>query len=63
MDIYILSDIVKIPVRIILWNKLHLYNTSFLASVIIAMLCSVFINQVFIIISDLLKLCILGLSK
>ena len=63
MDIYILSDIVKIPVRIILWNKLHLYNTSFLASVIIAMLCSVFISQVFIRRSDLLKRCILGLSK
>lgn len=44
MDIYILSDIVKIPVRIILWNKLHLYNTSFFASVIIVMLCSVFIS-------------------
>lgn len=63
MDIYILSDIVKIPVRIILWNKLYLYNTAFLVSVIIAMLCSVFISQFFIRRSNLLKRCILGLSK
>ena len=43
MDIYILSDIIKIPFRIIFWNKLHLYYPSF----IICSCMAIFLSYIF----------------
>ncbi len=36
MEIYILSDIIKIPFRILLWSKLHLYYTAFAVCTVMA---------------------------
>lgn len=45
MDIYILSDIIKIPFRIVFWNKLHWYSGSFVICTIAAMVLSVWITN------------------
>ena len=63
MDIYILSDIIKIPLRIILWNKLHLYTLSFIVCTILAVTLSVWISTHIIRKNDLLKFLILGIRK
>ena len=36
MEIYILSDIIKVPIRILLWSKLHLYYTTLLCCTLIS---------------------------
>lgn len=61
MDIYILSDIVKIPFRIILWNKMHLYFTSFYVCSFFSILISFFISKYFIRNNKILKKLILGM--
>lgn len=45
MDIYIFSDIIKIPFRIILWNKMHLYTVSFLVSSVASIALSILISK------------------
>ena len=47
MEIYILSDIIKIPFRILLWSKLHLYYAAFVvctvADTVLPVLCKKYI--------------------
>ena len=62
MDIYILSDIVKIPFRIVLWSKLHLYTLSFLVCTIMAVLLSYLISKYGIRKNKLLKKLVLGMD-
>lgn len=45
MDIYIFSDIIKIPFRIILWNKMHLYTMSFLICTVVSIVLPVLISK------------------
>lgn len=63
MDIYILSDILKIPFRVILWNKLHLYTLSFIVCTFFAVILSVWISTHIIRKNNLLKFLILGIRK
>lgn len=60
MDIYILSDIIKIPFRVILWNKFHLYTLSFLVCTIAAIALSYWISKYFIRPNKYFKRLILG---
>lgn len=62
MDIYILSDILKIPVRIVLWNKLHLYETAFVACLLVGVLLSLLISKRIIRPNRYLRKFILGMS-
>ena len=61
MDIYILSDIIKIPIRIILWNKLHLYNTAFLICLIISLVGSIILSKKIIRKNKMLSKLVLGM--
>lgn len=61
MDIYILSDIIKIPFRIILWNKMHLYVTTFIVCTVLSILLSYLISKYVIRRRKFLKKLILGL--
>lgn len=45
MDIYILSDMVKIPFRILLWNKMHLYMGAFFVCAFAAIVLSYGISK------------------
>lgn len=63
MDIYILSDIIKIPFRVILWNKFHLYTVSFAICTIFSIAFSVWISTYWIRKHDVLKLLFLGIRK
>lgn len=45
MEIYILSDIIKIPIRIILWSKLHMYYTAFFACSIVDTVLPIWIKK------------------
>ena len=63
MDIYILSDIIKIPFRIVFWNILHFYTLSFIISTIMAIIFSVWISKYIVRRSNLLKFLILGIAK
>ena len=63
MDIYILSDIIKIPFRIVLWNKLHLYTPTFVICTIVAIVLSVWISERLIRKSPYLSFLILGIRK
>lgn len=60
MDVYILSDIIKIPFRIILWNKLHLYYVTFFVCTFLSLLLSYYISKLVIRKNNLLKKLILG---
>ena len=60
MDVYILSDIIKIPFRIIFWNKLHLYYVSFFVCTFLSLLLSYYISHLVIRKNSLLKKLILG---
>jgi len=44
MDIYIFSDIVKIPFRILLWSKLGLYYEAFIVCFVASTIVSIFIG-------------------
>lgn len=63
MDIYILSDIFKIPFRIVLWNKLHLYTPTFVICTIVAIVLSVWVSEHIIRRNTCLKFLILGIRK
>lgn len=63
MDIYILSDIIKIPFRIIFWNMLHFYTLSFIICTIMAMVCSVWISKYIVRRNKFLKFLVLGIRK
>lgn len=63
MDIYILSDILKIPFRIALWNKLHLYTPTFVICTIVAIVLSVLVSERLIRKSPHLSFLILGIRK
>ena len=60
MDVYILSDIIKIPFRIIFWNKLHLYIGSFLICTIASIVLSYVISKYIIRRNKWLKKLVLG---
>ena len=61
MDIYILSDIIKIPFRIIFWNKLHMYYSAFIICTVMSILLSFMISKYLIITNLKLKRLILGM--
>lgn len=61
MDIYILSDIIKIPFRIILWNKMHFYTGAFLVCTIMGIGLSLWVSQNIIRKSNILKRLLLGM--
>ncbi len=63
MDIYILSDIIKIPFRVILWNKLHLYTLSFVLCTVLAIVLSVWLSEHLIRKHGWLRFLILGVRK
>ena len=63
MDIYILSDIVKIPLRILFWNYLHWYNTTFCICTLFSIIISYLITKFVIRKSNFLKRAIIGLEK
>ena len=63
MDIYILSDILKIPFRIALWNKLHLYTPTFVICTIVAIVLSVWVSERLIHKSSCLSFLIMGIRK
>lgn len=46
MDIYIFSDIVKIPFRIVLWSKLGLYYEAFIVCFLVATILSILIGYI-----------------
>ena len=46
MDIYIFSDIVKIPFRILLWSKLGLYYEAFVVCFVASTIVSIFIGYI-----------------
>lgn len=61
MDIYILSDIIKIPFRIILWNKMHLYTGTFLVCIIMGIGISLWLSRYIIRRNNILKRIMLGM--
>lgn len=63
MDIYILSDIIKIPFRVVLWNKLHLYTLSFVLCTVLAIVLSVWLSEHLIRKNSWLRFLILGVRK
>lgn len=63
MDIYILSDIIKIPCRVVLWNKLHLYTLSFVLCTVLAIVLSIWISEHLIRKNSWLRFLILGVRK
>lgn len=63
MDIYILSDIIKIPFRVVLWNKLHLYTPTFVICTVAAIVFSVWISEYVIRRNTWLKFLVLGIRK
>ncbi len=60
MDIYILSDIIKIPFRIVFWNKLHFYTLSFVICTVMGIMLSLLISKYIIRNNKWLKRYILG---
>ena len=63
MDIYILSDIVKIPLRIVFWHYLHWYNATFCICTLFSIIISYFITTFVIRKNGFLKRVIIGLEK
>ena len=61
MDIYILSDMIKIPFRIIFWNKLHWYTPTFAICTVAALLLSYYMSKYFIRRNGYLKKFVLGM--
>lgn len=60
MDIYILSDMVKIPFRILLWNKMHLYTEAFLVCTVMGIGLSLLVSRYIIRKNRVLKSMVLG---
>lgn len=46
MDVYIFSDIVKIPFRIVLWSKLGLYYEAFIVCFLVSIILSILIGYI-----------------
>lgn len=46
MDVYIFSDIVKIPFRIVLWSKLGLYYEAFIVCFLASTILSILIGYI-----------------
>lgn len=63
MDIYILSDMVKIPFRIILWNKMHFYTGAFLVCTIMGIGLSLLVSRYIIRRIRVLRFLLLGMWK
>lgn len=63
MELYILSDIIKIPFRIVFWNGLHLYFVSFLVCTVCAILGSIFLSKYVIHRNKFLSFAVLGMRK
>jgi len=63
MDIYILSDIIKIPFRILLYNKLHFYSLAFIVCLIASVLLSYLVSKYVIRRRRILKYLILGIKE
>ena len=61
MDIYILSDMVKIPFRIILWNKMHFYTGAFLVCTIMGIGLSLLVSRYIIRKNRVLRFLFLGM--
>lgn len=61
MDIYILSDMVKIPFRIILWNKMHFYTGTFLVCTIMGIGLSLLVSRYVIRKNRVLRFLFLGM--
>lgn len=61
MDIYILSDIIKIPFRIILWNKMYFYTGAFLVCIIMGIVLSLLVSRCIIRRSRVLRFLSLGM--
>lgn len=61
MDIYILSDMVKIPFRIILWNKMHFYTGAFLVCTIMGIGLSLLVSRYIIRRIRVLRFLLLGM--
>lgn len=62
MDIYILSDIIKIPFRILLWSKLHLYFPAFAVCLVMGIGLSYLISKYVIRKNKWLRRLILGMD-
>lgn len=62
MDVYILSDIIKIPLRMVFWSKLHLYYTSFIICTIVAVGLSVILGKYIIRRNFYLRKLVLGMD-
>lgn len=62
MDIYILSDLIKIPFRVIFWNFLHMYTATFWICVIGAVTGSIILSKYVIRRSKILSKLVLGLK-
>lgn len=60
MEIYILSDIVKIPLRIIFWSKLHMYYFSFIICSVLDVILPIIIKKYIIARFKLLNLLCFG---
>ena len=61
MDIYILSDMVKIPFRIILWNNMHFYTGVFLVCTIMGIGLSLLVSRYIIRRIRVLRFLLLGM--
>lgn len=46
MDVYIFSDIVKIPFRIVLWSKLGMYYEAFIVCFLVSIILSILIGYI-----------------
>lgn len=62
MDIYILSDMIKIPCRIVFWNHFHLYTPTFWICFTASVVGSVILSKFIIRRSKILSKFILGLK-
>lgn len=62
MDIYILSDLIKIPFRIVFWNFLHMYTATFWVCFLGAVTGAVILSKYFIRRSRILSKLVLGLK-
>lgn len=63
MDIYILSDLIKIPFRVVFWNFLHMYTAAFWISFIGAVTGAFILSKYFIRKSKILSRLVLGISE
>lgn len=62
MDIYILSDMIKIPCRIVFWSHFHMYTLTFWICFIASVVGSLILSKYFIRRSKILSKLVLGLK-